>query len=118
MKSKQRRREGGTSGVAFEVLIMNFETDFMNLFIFNYLMSTINLFILNYLTSNINLFIFNSTTLNINLFILNCLTLNFLFSEKHIFCKEKRTAIYGRLSAVSDFKLTRKNDDLLSLRHK
>ena len=38
----------------------------------------------------------------------------FLFSENHIFRKQKRTAVYGRLSLVSDIKLTRENDCLLS----
>ena len=39
----------------------------------------------------------------------------FLFSENHVFWKQKRTAClwsYGRVSIVSDFKLTRENDDL------
>ena len=38
----------GTSSVAFEVLIIKSETDFINLFIFNCVMSNINLFIFNY----------------------------------------------------------------------
>ena len=42
----------------------------------------------------------------------------FLFSEEHIFRKQKRTVVYGRASLVWGFQLTRKNDDLLSLRHK
>ena len=42
----------------------------------------------------------------------------FLFSEEHIFCKQKRTVIYGRVSLVLGFQLTRENDDLLSSRHK
>ena len=42
----------------------------------------------------------------------------FLFSEKHIFRKQKKTPVYGRAFVVSDFKLTRENDDLLSSRHK
>ena len=42
----------------------------------------------------------------------------FLFSEKHLIRKKKRTTVYGRTSVVLDFKLTRENDDLLSLRHK
>ena len=41
----------------------------------------------------------------------------FLFSEKHIFCEQKRTAVYGSESLVSDFKLPRENDHLLSLKH-
>ena len=47
----QGRREGALS-VAFEVLIMNYETDFINLFIFSYLALNIDLFIFNCLTSN------------------------------------------------------------------
>ena len=42
----------------------------------------------------------------------------FLFSEKYIFCKQNRTAVYGRASLVLGFKLTGKNDDLLSSRYK
>ena len=53
----QECREG-TSSVAFEVLIMNCEKDFIHWFIFNYLAS------------------------NINLFIFNCLTLNFCFPKR------------------------------------
>ena len=41
-----------------------------------------------------------------------------LFSKEHIFRKQKRTVVYGRASLVSDFQLTRENDDLLSSRHK
>ena len=43
----------------------------------------------------------------INLFIFNCLTSNFHF-PKHIFGKQNRTAVSGRVSLVLDFKLTRK----------
>ena len=43
----------GTSSVAFEVLIINCEIDFINLFIFNCLTSNINLFNFNCLTSNV-----------------------------------------------------------------
>ena len=42
----------------------------------------------------------------------------FLFSENLIFRKQKRTAVYGRTSLVSDLKLNWENDDLLSSRHK
>ena len=42
----------------------------------------------------------------------------FLFSEKHIFRKQKRTVVYGRASLVSDFKLMQESNDLLSSRHK
>ena len=79
----------GTSNVAFEVLIINCQIYFINFLIFNCL------------------------TLNINLFIFNLFDLKFLFFENHIFRKQKRTAVYGRASLVSDFKLTRENDDLL-----
>ena len=51
----QKRNQGrseGTSSVAFEVLIIKSEIDFINLFIFNCLMSNINLFKFNCLTSN------------------------------------------------------------------
>ena len=83
----QGRREG-TSSVVFEVQIMNCEIDFINLFIFNHL------------------------NLNVNLFIFSCLTSNFCFS-KNKFRKQKRTAVYERATVVSDFNLTRENDNLL-----
>ena len=104
----QQECSKGSSSVAFEVLIINCQIDFMNLFIFNCL------------TSDIILFIFNCLRSDINLFIFNCLTLSklFLLSKNHIFVKQKRTAVYGRASLVSDFKLTWENDDLLSPRHK
>ena len=42
-----------------------------------------------------------------------------LFSDIFvIFRKEKRTAVYKSTSLVLDFKLTRENDNLLSLRYK
>ena len=62
-----------------------------------------------------NLFIFNCLTLNIKLFIFKLFDVKFLFSKNHVFCKQRRTACswsYGRASLVSDFKLTRENDDL------
>ena len=74
------RREG-TSTVAFEVLMMNCEKDFMHWFIFNYL------------ASNINLFIFNCFTLNINSFIFDCLTSNFCF-PKNIYCASRREPLF------------------------
>ena len=46
-----------------------------------------------------------------NLFIFNMFDIKFLFYEKHVFRKQKRTAVYGRSFLVSDFKLTRENDD-------
>ena len=90
-------RSEGTSSVAFEVLIINCQIYFINSFIFNCL------------------------TLNIKLFIFKLFDVKFLFSENHVFRKQKRTAVYGVHSfgfSVSDFKLTWENDDLLSLRHK
>ena len=35
----------------------------------------------------------------------------FLFSEKHIFHKQKRTAVHGHASVVLDVKLNQGNDD-------
>ena len=86
-----QRRSEGTSSVTFEVLIVNYQI---------------------YL---INLLIFNCFTLNINLFI-NLFYVKFLFSENHIFRKQKRTAVYGSASLVSDYKLTQENDYLCYLR--
>ena len=86
---KYQGRSEGASSVAFEVLIIKSEIDFINLFIFNCL------------TSNIQLF-----------------NVKFLFSEEHIVRKQKRTVVYGRASLVSGFQLTRGNDHLLSSRHK
>ena len=83
-------RNEGTSSVAFEVLIINCQIYFINLLIFNCL------------------------TLNIKLFIFKLFDVKFLFSKNHVFRKQNRTAClwsYG-LSLVSDFKLTRENDDL------
>ena len=70
-------RSEGISSVAFEVLIINCEIDFINLFIFNCL------------TSNINLFIFNCLTSNINLFNFNCLTSNFCFPKNISFANRR-----------------------------
>ena len=64
-------RNEGTSRVAFEVLIINCQIDFINLFIFNCL------------------------TLNIKFFIFKLFDFKFLFSENHVFRKQKRTTIYG-----------------------
>ena len=64
-------RSEGTSSVAFEVLIMNCQIYFVSSFIFNYL------------------------TLNIKLFIFKLFDVKFLFSENHVFRKQKRTAVYG-----------------------
>ena len=41
-----------------------------------------------------------------------------LFNVKFLFSEEKRTAICGRASIFSDFKLTGENDDQLYSRHK
>ena len=92
--SKKQGRSKGTSNIAFEVLIISCQI---------------------YL---INLFIFNCLTLNINLFIFNLFDVKFSFSKNPIFQKQKRTAVYGLASLVSDFKLTQKNDDMLFSRHK
>ena len=80
LESLQGCREG-TSSVAFEVLTMNYETDFTNLFIFNYLVS------------NMNLFIVSCLALNINLFIFNCLTSNFCF-PKNIYFASRRERLF------------------------
>ena len=89
-------RSEGTSSVAFEVLIIKSEIDFINLFIFNCL------------TSNINLFIFSCLTSNINLFNFNCLTSNFCFPKNIFFAsRRERLFIYERASLVSGFQLTR-----------
>ena len=50
--SLKHRRSEGTSSVAFEVLVINCQIDFTDLFIYNCLTSNINLFIFNCLTSN------------------------------------------------------------------
>ena len=75
IESRQGRSEG-TSSVAFKILIMNCQIYFISLFIFNCL------------------------TLNINVLIFNLFDVPFLFSENNIFCKQKRTAVYGRSSLV------------------
>ena len=56
-------RSEGTSSVAFEVLIINCQIYFINLFI--------------------------------KFFIFKLLDVKLLFSENHVFCKQKRTAVYG-----------------------
>ena len=76
VSTRQGHRED-TSSVAFEVLIMNCEEDFINLFIFNCL------------ASNINLLIFNCLKLNINLFFFNCLTSNFCFLKNIYFISRR-----------------------------
>ena len=42
----------------------------------------------------------------------------FLFTEKYIFHNQKRTTVYGCTSLVSDFKLNRENDSMLSSRNR
>ena len=67
--------------MAFEVLIIKSEIDFINLFIFNCL------------TSNVNLSIFNCLTSNTNLFNFNCLTSNFCF-PKNMFLASRRERMF------------------------
>ena len=74
-RNNTQRRSDGTSSVAFEVLIINCQTYFINLFIFNCL------------------------TLNIKLFLFKLFDIIFLFSENHVFCKQKRTAVYEVMDA-------------------
>ena len=69
----------GTSSIAFQVLIINCQIYFINLFIFNCL------------------------TLNIKLFIFKLFDVKFLFSENHVFRKQKRTAVYGVMDARPQF---------------
>ena len=64
-------RSEGTSSVAFEVLIINCQIYFLNSFMVNCL------------------------TLNIKLFIFKLFDVKFLFSENHVFRKQKRTAVFG-----------------------
>ena len=68
---------------------------------------------------------FNKFVYSIQLFNVKCkfvhlqlFTVKFLFTENHIFRKQKRTAVYGHVSLVLDLKLARENDELLSSRHK
>ena len=67
--------QGRSEGTAFEVLIINCQICFINLFIFNCLI------------------------LNIKLFIFKLFDVKFLFSENHVFLKQKRTAVYGLMDA-------------------
>ena len=64
-----------------------------------------------------NLFIFQLFNVKYKFVQLQLFDLKFLFSEKHTFRKQKKMAVYGRVSLVSGFKLTRKNDELLSSIH-
>ena len=84
----------GVARVAFEVLIIKSEIDFINLFIFNCL------------TSNINLFNFSS------------FSSNFCF-PKNIFFASRRERMFMDVPLFySGFQLNRENNDLLSSRHK
>ena len=74
MKGNQGRSES-TPSVAFEVLIINCQIYFINLFIVNCL------------------------TLSIKLFIFKLLDVKLLFSEDHVFRKQKRIAVYGVMDA-------------------
>ena len=80
-KSNLQQRSEGTSSVAFEVLIINCKIYFIYLFIFNCL------------------------TLNIKLFIFKLFDVKFLFSENHVFRKQKRTAVYGLMDARPQFRI-------------
>ena len=71
VQQRIKRRGKGTSSVAFEVLIINCQIYFINLFIFNCL------------------------KLNVKLLIFKLPDVKFLFSENHYFRKQKRTAVYG-----------------------
>ena len=79
-RNNTQRRSEGTSSVAFEVLIINCQIYFINLFIFNCL------------------------TLNIKLFIFKLFDVTFLFSENHVFRKQKRTAVYGVRTRIHSFR--------------
>ena len=80
MYYKQGRSEG-TSSVALEVLIINCKIYFINLFILNCL------------------------TFDIKLFIFKFFNVKFLFSENHVFRKQKRTAVYGLMDARPQFRI-------------
>ena len=86
------RREG-TSSVVFEVLIMNCK--------------------IKYKFVDLQLFSVKHKFVHLQLF-----DVKFLFSEKYIFHKQKRITVYGRASLFSNSKITWKNDDLLSSKHK
>ena len=80
MYYKQGRSEG-TSSVALEVLIINCQIYF------------------------INLFIFNCVTLDIKLFIFKFFNVKSLFSENHVFRKQKITAVYGVMDTHPQFQI-------------
>ena len=64
------------------------------------------------------LFIFNCLTLNIKLLIFKLFDIKFLFSENHVFHKQKRMAVYGVMDACPQFWILNSPgkmiDDLLS----
>ena len=64
-----------------------------------------------YTFTHLQLFYVKYKFVNVPLF-----DVKFLLFEKHIFCKQKRTPVYGLASLVLVFKLTPKSDDLLPLR--
>ena len=74
-------RSEGTSSVSFGVLIINCYIYFINSFIFNCL------------------------TLNLKLFIFKLFDVKFLFSEYHVFRKQKITAVYGVIEARPQFRI-------------
>ena len=78
-KILQQGRSEGTSSVAFEVLIINCQIYFINSFIFNCL------------------------TLNKKLFFFKLFDVKFLFTENHVFHKQKRTVVYGVMDARPQF---------------
>ena len=102
----QGHREG-TSSVAFEGInneLRNRFYKFVHLQLFSVKYNFVHL---------VQLFNVKHKFVHLQLF-----DVKFLFSEKHIFRKQKRTGVYLRASVFLDFKLTRENDDLLSSRHK
>ena len=70
-----------TSSAAFEVLIINCQIYFINSFIFNCLI------------------------LNIKFFIFKLFDVKCLFSENHVFRKQKRTAVYGVMDTRPQFRI-------------
>ena len=87
----EQGRTKDTSSVAMEVLIINWQIYFINVFIFSFVI------------------------LNIKLFIFKLFDVKFFFSKSHVFCKENGCFwTHGRASFVSYFKLIQENDDLLS----
>ena len=78
------RKQGsseGTSSVSFEVLIINCQMYFINLFILNCL------------------------TLNIKLFIFKLFGVKYLCPKNHVFRKQNKTAVYGLMDARPQFQI-------------